>query len=462
MRIKSILNHILKKIRPQTELKYNEHKADETAAGNVCFFTHVPKTGGTSFIVFLDRFYPSHAIHQPQLWWEVGDLKQVRTANYKLFRGHLGGQSNSLLTDQEVDSITLLRDPVKLAYSTYQFVKRIKETALHDLVVKENMSFETFLAHPKTQHLVSDRLIHNYCYGYGVDKDSIQFPVNESTFPELRKQFNQGMKLLSDDAKLELSQQFLEQCRWVGILEQFEHAVRLLCFKMIWPPMGASQKLNTHKSPPVISDKAYELAMKLNKNDMLLYQQAKEKFNKELQEMYQALGVNSSDAAEILDQAIDRHYQENHLQSNMGSLSQEVSFDCSQVLLGNQWHRREWSEIDQKYFRWSGPGLRASLDFWMQPSDYEVTITLLDAINPQIINELSLDIKGKRVNLQHLGKGRSRKLSFKVNTRHFTDKGLLRMTFHCKEVKTHYSVFGFDDSRLVGIALSDISIRPRF
>lgn len=461
MRIKNILNYILKKIRPQSEFKYNEQKTITSVEGRTCFFTHVPKTGGTSFIVFLDRFYPSQAIHQPQLWWEVGDLIKVRGANYQLFRGHLGGQSCALLSDQQVSCITLLRDPVKLAYSTYQFVKRIKETALHDLVNQENMSFETFMAHPKTQHLVSDRLIHNYCYGYGVDKDSIDFPINEATFPCLRKKFNQGMKQLSDEEKLELSKQFLDQCKWVGILEQFEHAVRLLSFKMTWPPMGGSQKLNTHKKAPEISEQAYEVAMKLNKNDMLLYQQAKEKFSTELHEMYKSLGVSVNDSSELLDHAIDRHYQENHLKVSNTKLLQEVDFDCSHTLLGSQWHRREWSEVDKKYFRWSGPGLNASIDFWLQPAKYEVSVKLVDSVNVQSIDELKMSANGHKVDIKKKGRGQSGTLFFEVNKGHFTNKGLLRMVFHCVEVKAHSDVFGFDDSRLVGVAMSGITIRPK-
>ncbi len=459
-KILTVVNMILKKLRPGSEAKYNESTASTGNSDVAYFFTHVPKTGGTSFIVFLDRFFPSQAIHQPQLWWEVGDLAEVRKKNHQLFRGHLGGQSGSLLSNKTVKHITLVRDPVKLAYSTYQFVRRIKETALHDLVVKENMSFETFLAHPKTQHLVSNRLVHNFCYGHGVTKEAVDFEVNEKNFTTFRKLASQGMKQMSEEEQLKKSLQFIDDCFWVGVLEQFDHAVRLLSYQMVWPPMGASQKLNTHKKPPEISEKAYQVAKELNQLDMTIYQAAKDRFDHAIQNMYSSLGVDMDGDAADLDQAIDNHYQKNHLNSHEKKLAESVEFNCSDVLLGSQWHRREWNEIDKKYFRWSGPSNRSSIDFWVKPAAYRVNVSVCDAISEATLDEMEVWVKGRKLQYQWKGRGCKRKLTFDIDKGLINDSGLLRLEFLVPKAQKLGAIFNHEDERAVGFSIDHLSISP--
>lgn len=456
----NITNLLLRKLRPGSEAKYNAKTVSSESSDVSYFFTHVPKTGGTSFIVFLDRFFPSQAIHQPQLWWEVGNLAEVREKNYQLFRGHLGGQTGALLSDKTVKHITLVRDPVKLAYSTYQFVKRIKETALHELVNKENMSFETFLAHPKTQHLVSDRLVHNFCYGHGVDKEAVDFELNENNFPAFRKMASQGMKTLSEPEKLKKSLQFLDDCFWVGVLEQFDHAVRLLSYQMVWPPMGNSQKLNTHKKPPEISEEAYEVAKELNQLDMTIYEAAKERFDSAIQKMYSSLAVGTVNDEEELDRAIDSHYQKNYLRHHNKSLSDGVEYNCAQVLLGSQWHRREWSEIEKKYFRWSGPSNRSSIDFWVNNKNYQVTVDVVDAISSETLDQLAVWVGGKKLAHEWKGRGCKRQLVLTVSKQQIKSNGLLRLEFVVPKVEKHAAIFSHDDERLVGFAFNQINVVP--
>ena len=143
------MNHwirkVLSKLVPSHSEKANQSKlkTNYMPYKGAYFFTHVPKTGGTSFIVFLDRFFPAKVIFPHQLWIEIGDLSQVNKQAYNLIRGHFGGCTADLFTDRQIRSLTILRDPVKLAYSTYEYVRREHNTALHDLVMAEKMSFET-------------------------------------------------------------------------------------------------------------------------------------------------------------------------------------------------------------------------------------------------------------------------------------------------------------------------------
>ncbi len=461
------MNHFLRKIWsklvPSTSEQANQNQllTKHQPYSDAYFFTHVPKTGGTSFIVFLDRFFPAKVIFPHQLWIEVGDFSAIDKKAFHLIRGHFGGGAIDLITDKNVKFLTILRDPVKLAYSTYEFVKRETGTALHPLVVKENMSFETFLEHPKTKHLVTDRMVHNLVYGHEYDSALNQMVLNEESFPQFRKGMNKGLKALNAQQRLSMSKAFLDQCLWFGILEDFNHAVRLLCYKMAWPPLGKSQKLNINKNRPVITDQARTKALALNKLDSQLYDYAKEQFNQQVKEMYQALGCDLTDEEEKLDAAIDRHYQQHYRNKYKLPLQTSVSYDFSEILLGNQWHRREWDALHKKYFRWTGPGNQSYLDFWVASQNYEIKVQVIDAIDTVVLDKLKVYVNDHEVAVNAQEKNKKRLLIIDCPESHIAKNGLLRLQFHCEQVKQHKVIFGADDSRLVGLAIESIVIEKK-
>ena len=67
------------------------------------YFTHVPKTAGTSFIVLLDRLFNQPDIFPQQLWREVGSIDAEANDAFELFRGHFGGGGVSALTERPLN-----------------------------------------------------------------------------------------------------------------------------------------------------------------------------------------------------------------------------------------------------------------------------------------------------------------------------------------------------------------------
>lgn len=444
-------SHSEKVNQPNLKTKYMPYKG-------AYFFTHVPKTGGTSFIVFLDRFFPAKVIFPDQLWTEIGDFEQVDKQSYNLIRGHFGGCTADLFTDKEIRSLTILRDPVKLAYSTYEYVRREKNTALHELVLAEEMSFETFLTHAKTKHLVTNRMVHNLVFGYKYDESVKHMDVNDATFTKFRKLINKGQEKLNDENRLDIAISFLQQSLWFGVLENYDDAIRLLCYKMTWPPQGQSQRLNINKIKPVITDKAKNIALSLNKLDSALYEFATESFSREFAKMKLELGISSHIDAKQLDRLLDESYQDNYTAKYNFELPKSIDYDCSEILLGGQWHRREWNPLSKSYFRWTGPGESSYIDFWIYPQKCLIKISIVDAINSNILDQISIDINGTKKKYKQKGRGKSRVFYIACQSGDIKRNGLLRINFHSQNLQSHKNHFSSDDSRIVGFALSTVQI----
>ena len=459
------MNHLIRKIwsklvpssseranQPQLAVKHMPYE-------KAYFFTHVPKTGGTSFIVFLDRFFPAKVIFPQQLWHEIGDFKQIDRTAYHLIRGHFGGCAVDLISDKAIEYLTIVRDPVKLAYSTYEYVRREKNTALHPLVMAEKMSFETFITHPKTKHLITDRMVHNLTFGRDYDPSVKSFDFATDSQAAFRKKMNRGQKDLDNKTRLKLAKQFIDESLWFGILERFDDSVRLLCYQMAWPPLRKSQKLNINKIKPEISDEANNTALSKNQMDVELYAHAVTQFDRSYAAMLEDLGANQDTASEVVDDLIDQHYQKHYTQRYAMALTDGVDYDFSEILLGGQWHRREWNALNKSYFRWTGPGEVSFLDFWVRPQDYQITVAVVDAINADLVDGVQVTINDHVVDVNHEGSGKSRKLLITCPAALIQDNGLLRLQFTSQGLQSHSNYFSSGDHRLVGFAVGGVQIQ---
>ncbi|KAA3646958.1 MAG: hypothetical protein DWP95_03195 [Proteobacteria bacterium] len=422
------------------------------------FFTHVPKTGGTSLIATLDRFFPVNRIFPHQLWWEVNDTGKVRAQDYDFFRGHFGGGAADLLTNKEVLFFTVLRNPIKLAYSTYQHVLRDQNTQVHDLVINKKLDFEAFLSHPKTSHLASNRIVHNFCYGENNQIDKHNTVINEKSFKIIRKHLNPIHNGLSEEDCFKKSIEFIDKTKWFGILEHFDKSLDLLCYTMVWPPVGQTAKLNTNKKPAEISVTAKLQAAKINNHDFQLYEYALKVFNEKYQKMLTNLGVDPNNAHHKVSELIDQHYQDYYLKAHNVELKSSVTYTVADIILGSQWHQREWSFNHRSYYCWSGPGNHSFIDFWMIPKDYHLTIKILNVVDKNFLKGLVIKINNHTVSWKQHIKGSYHELSINCLKNMIKPNGLLRISFIAQTQRLTPGLLQSDDDRNVGFALSGINI----
>ncbi len=430
----------------------------ESASKEVYYFSHVPKTAGTSFTVILDRFFHDDEIFKPQLWWEVGDVELVRKQDLTCFRGHFG-MGATVLSQWPVNILTILRDPVYLSYSTYQYVKRESNAAVHKYVNDNDLSFEDFLRDPATMNLASNRLLKSLAIAYKLKEYVPGMAVNPENYKAFRKTWNWTRKTLPETKLLESVKNYLADSFWVGVLEDFEASLLMLCHKMAWPPIGPTAKLNSHNKPKDISEEAIELVAQLNPLDSELYAFAVASFQQQLQAFCAQLELDTFDAKAV-NQLVDAHYQRQYLKAHNLQPTDGIDYNFSMVLLGQNWHRREQCIETDQHFRWTGPEKDSVIDFWLLPQRYLVRITYINVIDDQLFDHLGIMVNDHAVDWSVNKQGNGGMIEFITEKGMTKEQGLFRLTLKTLELPSHDSVFNSKDNRKVGIAIKQIEVVP--
>ena len=113
-------------------------------------FNHLPKCGGSSLNVYLEKHYPlrkTFSIDGSHPLESVGQFKKMdigKRYSYDLVKGHL---AHELINHAHPEclNVTVLREPVDRIISHYYFVKRKKGHYLHNVVTKSDMGLEEYV-----------------------------------------------------------------------------------------------------------------------------------------------------------------------------------------------------------------------------------------------------------------------------------------------------------------------------
>ncbi|MCX7544505.1 sulfotransferase family 2 domain-containing protein [Marinicella gelatinilytica] len=420
------------------------------------YFAHIPKTGGTSFIALLDHYFDADKICPHQLWWDIDSVKEIKSKNYQLFRGHFGGAAQ-LLSAQELNYITILRDPISLAASTYHYSKRDKNTKLHTFIDSNDLSFADFIDHQRTKHLVQNRMVRSLTFGLDNQMDFDDMTLTPDSYRQFKKTINKSRVNSTAEERLSRLKQFILNCHWFGILEQYDQSIDLLCYVMGWPPVTKTQKLNVHNKPQVIPPQIKEKLKALNHYDCQLYRFARQQFEKNYAHMLANLSLTKESKTEDIKKAIDKRYQSIHGSKTI--LKLDYHYTPKEPIFGDQWHRREWNPELKKYFCWSGPGQVSFIDLWTQQKRYLITVKLINAISSSLIENLNLLINNQSPEWHYDSIGRAYELTIHCDKQMISSSGLLRIQFINSELKAHKSAFEGDDNRIVGFALESITLK---
>ncbi|MCF6300189.1 MAG: hypothetical protein L3J52_03585 [Proteobacteria bacterium] len=423
---------------------------------NTVYFAHIPKTAGTSFIVLLDRYFCHESIFPNQLWRKIESIDKLKYNQYALFRGHFGGGGIKALTDSPLDTLTILRHPQALSYSSYRFVLREKDTVVHQLVSKQSFSFSQFLQHPKTRQLVKNRLVRNLSFDFEHDSAAQEVFLSPQTIKDLKPLINSKQPDLTDKERYQRAKEFIKKCRWFGVQERFDESMQLFCFKFLLPPIGNSQKLNPKKSQMALTDKEKSCLDDLNPWDLRLYEYAGILFDQAYLQMCNELEDLRSSKAQNVDELIDIHYQNKQKQP----LQDQVNYRFNQKLLGSNWHRRELMKPDNEFFRWTGPKTVSYIDFWVKKQTYELQIRIINAIDEDVLNNLQININDHRINWQTDQQSQMRVLTGIIPKEYISKNGLLRLFIDTINVDSHAQAFNSNDERQVAVAIHWIKLMP--
>lgn len=423
------------------------------------YFAHIPKTGGTSFIALLDHYFDADKICPHQLWWEVGNIQEIKNNDYHLYRGHFGGAAQ-LLSKQSLNYLTILRNPISLAASTYNYSKRDKNTKLHKFIQNNHLSFEGFIEHHRTQHLIQNRMLRALTFGLDNQLNFDDMVLTANAYRQFKRTINKNRLYKTAEERLERLKQFILNCQWFGILEQYDQSIDLLCYVMRWPPVTKTQKLNVYNKQEDIAPEIKEKLKALNQFDCKLYHFAQHQFNKNYEHMLTDLSLPKEANTEDIKKAIDNRYQTAQANNQILNHKSKYRYTPKEPILGDQWHRREWNPNLKKYFCWSGPGNVSFIDIWTLQKSYLIKIKIINAISHSVIKNLKILINNAQPTWRCDSKGSAYELTIHCDKQMIADSGLLRIQFRSKELKSHQAVFGGDDNRLVGFALEEILLEP--
>lgn len=437
-------------------------------------FIHIPKTAGTSLISLLDMHFHHDEIFPAQLWHELVQLPLRNMDQYRLFRGHFGGSGLDQFLKQKPLSITMLRDPIALAVSTYEFILRESNVAIHKLVVGDNMSFEAFINHPETISQIRNKQVRNLSFCLMNDSDT-DFLLSSRSRKVVEKWLNNNHVKLKVRDRFQRAIQKLEDCVFFGLVERFDDSMALMSYTFGWAPTGRTQQLrkstNTRHRKE-LSKAIFKKVEYINSYDRILYEHAKTLFNERFLSMKQQLlerhdpsgrlDVPDLDDHETLNRFLDRHYQ-----CVCGRQKQDrnksITFNFSDALNGQGWHRREIAPQDNSFFRWTGPECHSAIDLDVsKESDLIIYIKLLNAIDPCLYETFSIYADDYEMTMAPADATKYGHLVFKgfVLSEHLNRKRpFLRLTVSVEFTDSKEKrILGDPDTRSLGLAVNWIHV----
>lgn len=265
----------------QSQVLLNSVSADRSDVP--IYFLHIPKTVGSSLTTFLQTLYNKSEIYgRFPGWAEVLRVSHDELARSRVICGHLGTYLNSYYKG-ELRPFTFVREPLGRALSHYEHVKRDTNHYFHK-VANELGTFGAFMRDPRTQPTVSNFQVRHLAAN--VDPSVIAATLNAQQLAarELERLIDTCDLGESLGELLERASQNLERMCFVGIAEQFDRSLGLLCEIFGWPAPDTVPITNVNPnivSLDSLSDADRALLTDLNAADLALYASAKSRFEKD-------------------------------------------------------------------------------------------------------------------------------------------------------------------------------------
>ncbi len=219
---------------------------------------------------------------------------------------------------------------------------------------------------------------------------------------------------------------YIDSLYWIGVLEDFDRSLMLLNHKMTLPFVGDTEKLNKHPHNPQITEKAARIVNEINQFDNEIYAYGKSKFENEFNQTFRQQ-LNANDDTQNIIDAIDERYQKHHSIRTVDELPERIEFQFTMPLIGQNWHNREWNQSELQCFRWTGPGKKTTIDFWVNPNDYLIEINYLNIVDQNLLEDLLISINESNVKWKNHSDGCSGKLIVFCRKTNCCSNGLLRL-----------------------------------
>lgn len=321
-------------------------------------FMHIFKTGGTSLWNFLQFQFALKDVC-PALFlndcptgtsphYVLKNIPEDTIRQYRFFMGHLGWIPRTLFPDDEVETITFLRDPVERVLSEHAQIRRwIDKIAPSD----RGKDIDTYI---EDSHYLANRQTLYFCLdkGFGDDNTDPLFDALNFDLMGLSKRLFSLQNEAGSSQLTELAMSRLHSCSFVGITEHYADSLLQLCEQYDWILPSKIPKENASPSPTKhtdISSKTRDRILELNQLDVLLYQEA----------------IKIYEDKKRIRVFFDREDMKNKFYNTIPT-SKEVNFTFEDRVIGEGWGPRELS--GSNFLCWS-TALKSTLIFSIDASN---------------------------------------------------------------------------------------------
>lgn len=410
------------------------------------YFAHIPKTAGTSFIAVLDRVCAVEKICPAQLWREMATLNPQQLQQYRLFRGHLGGYGLDSLIKRPIKRMTMLRQPVARAVSTYHFIRREPGSRVHQYVMDNELSLGDFANDAVTAEKIENAHVRQLAFSL-TDNADRDLWVSDASVAAIDRWMDHYREPLNGEARLNRAKGFLRDCFFFGLCERFADSMDLFAFRFGLPPIGQAQPHRVSRPTMNLDALTRQRLEQLTELDHDLYHYGSQLFEQRLAEMDDSLGPWRRRSDQGRTMALQRRFAAGN-PGNVWSVPGRYRFAAP--LHGRGWQQRERKLPEGDWFRWTGPEAKASL--WFNAITANNTWVLkfrtVDQVAPGSLDHLRVTVNGHPIEvIANHDKDAVRVYRGEVAPG-VVHKGLNRLTFKVEQAAPRP-----DDDRLVGIAI---------
>ncbi len=253
---------------------------------DLLYYLHIPKTAGMSFTDVLKAHFKAD---ESSFLEYIGDLVNRPPSSMDKLKAISGHHFYNIdtFTHRVPVYITMLRDPVERTISYYAFIRRIPENRSHPIV--KSMSLLEFVTDKRTQHLY----VNAQTRFLAADPNTVEMAKNLKHNPEEPFELFEQMQLYAptgyhDPVLLSRAQARLQKFAFVGLAEQFDQSVELLCYTFGWPVPPAPRVLNVspnRPAPDAIPQEVIDIIHENTRLDAALYETGKAIFTANYDQM---------------------------------------------------------------------------------------------------------------------------------------------------------------------------------